>query len=138
VAEQAGDEAAGAGAGELLVEVEEGGAVAGAAAELLGEAHAEQAELTCPKVQVARELGGLLPGVDVGHELAVDEAAQGVTEGGALVVRDRGGRHASGRLSPPGGARTRERGGCTNAATGSRRRKLGVVEAREERRPRAV
>jgi hypothetical protein len=68
--------------------VDDRGAVALGAAVLVREADAEDAELACPKVERARELAGLLPGVDVRHELAVDEPPQDVAEGGAVVGRD--------------------------------------------------
>jgi hypothetical protein len=54
VAEQAGDEAACVGAGELLDDDEGGAVIAGGAAVLLGEAEAEQAELAGAGVERAR------------------------------------------------------------------------------------
>ncbi len=89
-----------AGDDELLVGGQAVADLAAAAAELLGVAQAEQADLGGARVQLARELLGFVPGVRERRDLLLGEATDLGTQGGVLLgleqvghaARYRGGR----------------------------------------------
>ncbi len=67
------------------------------AAVFLGEAQLHNTGGRRLPVELARELLGLVPRVDVGHDLAVDEAAHGGTEGLVLLAVERARRDGLGQ-----------------------------------------
>ena len=69
-----------AGVVHLLADDHRVGAVAAAAADRLGEARAEQPGLAGLAVQLARQLAGALPLVDVRQDLAFGEGAHGLSQ----------------------------------------------------------
>ena len=79
--EQRGEDAAGrAGLVQLLADDHRVGAVAATAADRFGEARAQQAGRPGAPVQVARQVAGALPLVDVGQDLAFGERAHRLSQ----------------------------------------------------------